>query len=403
MVLGAGAATGLTPTAQAQIRIEARGMGGGPGEAGMVSKRSVEKYADTLNLSKEQAETAATIHEGYAAAYGEVRKMRRAAMEEVRRASEDTGDHSVFMEKMPKIEREFQEKTGKLEKEFFNDLQSVLDSGQQDRWVRVERMRRREVGMRGGAISGEGVDLVEVVGNLKLEEPATSVIATPLEEYEAEVDRHLQSRDRLKDEAPAFEPGKGIDIEALQKAMAESREAGLKIKDVNERHARKIEGLLPEDKRGAFRDAVKRRSFPRVYKPSRASKDIEAALKMDDLDAGQRAALEGLRESYERDLAGANDAWAAAQEESEKTGSSGAIAGGSGGMMMLNMGEEPPALVEARKARRELDDKANERIKSVLTEAQKSRLPKGRGQDEDEGGMEGDFHTVDTIMIRGGG
>src|SRR5262249_182376 len=83
----------FTPdVAQAQIKFSVTSSLGGPSD-GQVSKRSVERYADVLGFSPEQKESALTIHEGYAAAYQQAQKARRTSMEDVRRSSEDTGDH----------------------------------------------------------------------------------------------------------------------------------------------------------------------------------------------------------------------------------------------------------------------------------------------------------------------
>jgi hypothetical protein len=389
-----------SPVAHAQIMVKATRSIGGGGAGSQVTKRSVEKYAELLGFSGEQKEAALAIHEGYSAAISDARAKRRAAMEEMRRASEDTGDHSVFMERMPKVEREYTDASQNLEKSLFSDLKLLLTEDQGERWPRVERSRRREVELRKGSMSGESVDLTEVVAGLRLDEPATTALAAPLEEYEVDLDRQLQARSRIEDDGVAFEPGKPLDMEKLREQMDKAREEGMKIKEVNERHARKIEGLLPEDHRSAFRDAVKHQSFPRVYRPARVTRDIDAALKFDDLDATQRQTLNELRESYARDAASLNDAWASAIEDAEKEGQTAGMGGG-GGRLVLSMGDEPQKLVDARKARRELDDKVREKINAALTEAQKSRLPKG--DEPGEGGAEGHFEAVDAVMIRSGG
>jgi hypothetical protein len=374
-------------SAQQQIRFTATAGMGGPG-AGQVSKRSVEKYAELLGLSSEQKESALAIHEGYAAAYQEAQKARRSAIDDAQRASED--DHSVFMEKWPKIEKDFRDKSQKLEKGLFDDMKSLLSGpAQEGKWVRVERMRRREVGLRAGGVSGESVDLTDVVDGLRLSSEAMSPISTLLEDYEKELDTQLQARAKATSDSPTFEPGKPFDPEKMKKQMADAREAGLKVKEVNERSARKIEPLLPEDKRAAFRDAVRERSFPQVYRPSRTARGMDAALKLDDLTPAQRASVQDLKSQYRREATPLNDAWASAITASEGEGQSGVILGTDGGHVMLNMGDDPPALVDARKARRDLDDRINDKLKGILSESQQSKVAKASTPDEEEmgGGM----------------
>ncbi|MBS0195645.1 MAG: hypothetical protein JSR77_02700 [Planctomycetes bacterium] len=373
-----------------------RSLGGPGGGSGMVSKRAVEKYAEILGLSAEQKEAALTMQSGYAAAYAEKQKAMRDSMDEVRRAADDSGDQTVFMERMPKIEKDFREGVTKLEKDFFNDLKSLVSgAAQEEKWVKVERARRREVGLRQGTVSGESVDLISVVEGLKLSPEAAKNITPILDAYEAELDRQLQARDAGKADGPAWEPGKPIDIEQIQKQMKESREAGLKVREVNQNNAHKIEALLPEETRAAFNSAVRKASFPRVFREPRVLKELDAALKLSDLDAQQRESLNEIKASYQRDVEPVNNNWANAIEASDNRGDTGAI-GGAGGGMVLSMNEESQDLKDARKARRELDEKASDKLRKVLRQDQKDKLPKQFEGDE-EGGPGGR-----VMMIRRG-
>jgi len=394
MTMGATAFT--SSPAQAQIKIAMTGTPFGGSADGQIAKRSVERYADLLDFSAEQKDSALTIHEGYAAAYEQAQKARRTAMSELRRSAEDTGDHTVFMEKMPAIEKDFRDKSSKLNKGFLDDLRGLVSPSQDANWVKVERMRRRETGLRAGGVSGEAVDLIDVVSGLKLPSDAMTPLSPTLDEYESELDHQLQAKAKAAAEAPTFEPGKGFDAEKMQARMKESREAGLKVKEVNERSARKIEPLLPEDKRDAFRSALKERSFPQVYRPSRAVKDMDAALKLDDLTPAQRASIQDIKASYRRDAGSLNDTWAAAITASEGEGQSGTVFGSDGSHFMMNMGDEPQSLVDARKARRELDEKTNDKVKGVLNQDQQAKLAKARASEPEEV-MGGEMRS---IMIR---
>lgn len=375
---------------QTQSVIMTRSVGGPGANSSMVSKRSLEKYCDMLALSAEQRETALTMHSGYAAAYETREKARREAIEEVRRVSEDSGDQSVFMERLPKIDREFNESTSKLEKEFFSDFKAILsEPAQEDAWAKVERARRREVGLRMGSLSGESVDLVELVHALKLDEAAKKNLTIVLDSYESELDRLLQARLAKKSDENDWAPGKPLDLEKIQESMKTSREEGMKVREVNRENARKIQDLLPEAKRPEFETAFEKASFPRVFRTPRIMKDMEAAFKLSDLEQTQKTQIEEIKESYERELTGANKRWAKAIEESESTGDAGGTLGGPGGRMTLMLGDEPQALKDARKARRELDEKTNERLRKVLTESQREKLPKPSSEDEDGVGAPG--------------
>jgi hypothetical protein len=403
-VLGLIAAAGLfagvaTPALAQQATRIVMNMSDGPmGGGGAISKRSIERYAEVLGFGDEQKESALVIHEGYQAGMKDVARARSSAIEDINRSAQDSGDHSVFMEKMPTINKEFREKEVKLEKSLMDDLRALCSGGAQEgRWSKVERMRRREVELRRGSVSGEAMDLIEIVHNLKLAPDALAPIAAALDEYETEIDGQIKNRQKVQSDAPAFKPGEPPDMEAMKKSMADSREAGLKIKGVNERFAKRIEGALPEEKQAAFRKAARAAMFPQVYRRSPITRDLDKALALKDLTSEQRETLTGLKASYERDSRPINDAWASAIESSDKEDkNSGMMTGAGGGGMMIRMGDEAQAVKDARKARRDLDDKARQTIKNTLNEAQQTAIKPQPG----EGGEEGVEVMGEALMIR---
>jgi hypothetical protein len=328
-----------------------------------------------------------SLHAGYMATYQEAQKELNEVLQDASRAFQETQDFAAFTEKTPPARKKFSEKAKAAEASLFADARSLLTEGQEAQWPKVERMRRRELAARLSVVSGDTVDLTEIVNGLKV--TVEGPLAEALDDYETEADRAIQGHLRISESSNTqFEPGRTLQMEELQKQMAESREAALKRKDVNQRHARKIEPMLPEEKRPEFRDALKRQSFPQVYRQSQASKWIEAASKMSDLSSEQREQITTLRDQYQRDLKSANEAWAAAIEKTEAEPQNGGTMAGPGGTMMVMMGDENQELAAARKARRELDEKAREKVKSVLTPEQQETLPKP----EDEG-----------VMVPGGG
>ncbi len=394
-VLAASAGEARAQRAERVMVTMSEGVGGG---VGAVQRRSIERYAELLGFSTDQRDSALAIHEGYMAAYKEVQKARGQAIEEINRSAQDSGDHSVFVEKFPAIGKEFGEKTRKLEKTLFDDLRMLCsDATQEANWVRVERMRRRETELRPGGIAGEGLDLIEIVRNLKLPADAFAAVSPSLDEYETDMDGQIKARQQLRSGAPVFKPGEPTDMEALRKSMADARDAGLRIKGVNERFARRIEAVLPETYQAAFRRAVREATFPQVYRKSPIVRDIDKALTLTDLTGEQRAALTELKAAYERDSRPVNDAWAAAIADADKTGAgAGMIAGPGGAQMVMRTQDEPEPLREARKARRELDEKAREKIRTTLSDAQQAAIKPKPGEGEAE---MVDF-AQDMLMIR---
>lgn len=380
MVLACGLALGVaTPGALGQARqvTMTNRIGPGGGGDGMISKRSLENYADMLAMSKEQRDTAMTFHEGYQAAYRQARKEQQEALSDLRRSADESGDQSVFLEKLPEIQEAMTNKAKSLEKQLMSDVKSILNGQEQEgKWGRVERARRREVGLRGATVPGAGVDLTSVVLGLRLPAEQATALNAPIEEYEMELDRLIQSSP--KSEGLDFKPGQPIQIDEdriakMQKNMAEAREHALKLKDVNQRNASKLEGAMPEDRRAAFKDEVRKATFPQVYRTPRVLKEIDSAMTLSDLTSEQKSQLQSLRESYERDAKPINDSWASALDSAAKNGEGSPIGLGGG---VISMGEEDAELAKTKKSRRALDDSTRDKMKKALNPGQLDRMPK---------------------------
>lgn len=358
---------------------------------GLISSRSLDRYMKPVKLQAEQKDAVKALHEGYVAAFREAAKSRRQAMEKLMKDNDDEDDRNAFMKKMPEIQQKYTEQTKKLDQGLLSDIKSLLSGDQEVQWPKVERARRREVGLRtGGIVGGDSVDLTSVLEDLRLTDAELAPAAESVEQYEADIDRQLVEKENNKPDFK-FEPGKSFDMEAMQASMTKLREQAVKLRDINERDARTIEGHLPEAKRAEFASAVRKASFPRIYRPSRAEKEIDAALKFDDLTSDQRKQLETLRDQYKRDAAPANDTWASAQRAADEKGDGGGQMIGPGGAVMrmsFKMGddeEEKGPLADARKTRKDLDKKTRDRLKEVLSESQRDKLPKADSMEE--GGM----------------
>jgi Spy/CpxP family protein refolding chaperone len=400
-ILAAGLVSFTASHADAQQRVVTRSFIGSPGGGGggnQIGTRSVEKYAKLLELNDDQRETVKSLHEGYQATYRGASQELQKELEEIREAFEDTQDGSVFTDRMPAAQKKFRDASTKAETEFFNDFKLVLSDEQTANWDKIERARRRETTLRGGMLSGEAVDLLDVVDGLKLV-PTPETVVEATRQYELDLDRALIAKKSMIDKQGEFNLAGGpIDLDALRKRSEETKEVGTRIKQINQDHARRIEQVLPEEARADFNKAVKRQFFPQVYKTSQVTRAMDAAIKFDDLESSQRESIKAIKESYDRDVAGLNDAWAAEIEKDEMDPGNMSFGDGSTSFRISTGGgeEDQSPLAKARKARRELDQSVRERLNSSLSPAQREKLPKGGanpnadGEEiEDEGGETG--------------
>ncbi|MGE3110004.1 MAG: hypothetical protein AB7G11_06210 [Phycisphaerales bacterium] len=343
-----------------------------------MSTGDLKRHAKVLRLTEAQTEAAKSLVASYTAEFEQASKERRDKMREINEEFQDSRDFSV-MEQMGPVEEKFQKRADELEKTLLSDLRSILTPEQDSTWPKFERTRRREKSIGKGSLSGESVDLVRIVEDLELNDSARKPLTDTIELYEVDLDRALDARNKvMESQSDMFpKPGAGgsfaIDMDAIQEASKKVREAGTKVREVNQRYARTLEGLLSEDVRPKFQLAVKRQSFPQVYRESRTEAAFNAALKFDDLDAKQREAITAAREQFVRENDVACDKLAQAIVEDEESGSNMGFGG-----MMISFGEDnkDTPISQARKAKRELEKKSLDGLKSLLTEKQIEKLPK---------------------------
>jgi hypothetical protein len=384
-VVVAGAMHATEQTAHAQRGRMMRG--GGMGQTTpQIRARSIDDYGKLLGLSEEQLEAAKTLHLGYRDTIKVANDEMEATME---RAQEEIADGNMqeFGKKAMAASREVLKATEKAEKQFYDEFKLLLDEKQTEKFGLVERHRRREQFLRFGFVSGASVDLADLAGRSGAD-VSSEEMKTLLEQYQADVDRHLVEVKKVSDEAAKMMQDENADMFRMQAQMMERlQEMGKpykEVRDLNRDYASRIGQMLSDEQRKAFEKSFNQRAFPRVYRDPHAIKQLEAALKFDDLQGDQKDRLSTLKARWERESANLNKEWASAQTAAEDS-MGGAlqvmIAGFSrGGGMGGGGGETPEELTKlnaARDARRELEKTVEDALKDILTDkSQRDRLPK---------------------------
>jgi hypothetical protein len=372
------------------------GRGGGPrgggfgGFGGMgdmmnapVNSREIDRYGQMLKLSADQKTVVKELFDGL---QEDFRGRADAVQEQIDKAREQArdGDNSGFMA-MRDTMTKFREERATLEKTFLQDFQAVLTPEQQALWPKVERVRRRDTTINRGLMAGERVNLFEIVEESKLPSDVMTQVTPILDQYEVDLDRVLIERNKVQEEGIATftrggfgRQGEPPDMEKMQKAFNEGREASVKVRDTNRRYAKQIEGVLPEERKAAFDAAVKEASFPDVYRPSQVTRQITSVSGFADITADQKQQLSDLKEQYARESSPLADKLATAQEEQQMKMSA-------QDMMQMFRGEQEGPVADLRRQRRELDRAFGEKLKAILTPEQVERLP----QQDDRGGGPG--------------
>ncbi len=366
------AAVLLPSTARAQQQVVEQA---GP-LAQPIGMKTVEKMSGVLKLDADQKVLVRSLYVGYRASYKQLAAAGDKQLEALRSKNESPEGHVNFDRKQEfKIAQEFVEKQDKLEKSFLEDLKALLTPEQAGRFERAERGRRREVGLRFSFVAGEAVDVLQVISDLKVDRDGTPELKEATEQYEVEADRAMVGKDKmLRDLFKQIDKLEGPepDPKLMQEVLKDFFTNGNRVRDVNRQYARKIEPLLPTEKRAAFDLEIKKLSFPRVYSESHAQKSIKLAEGLADLSGDQRTELAALAESYGREAEGANARWAAAIEDKQSK------VAGNFMEMMMGGGEDKPddPLKLAREARKALDERTVTRVSQILKAEQREKLPK---------------------------
>ncbi len=357
-------------------------------EPDMTSK-DLEQAAAVLQLDEEQLAVGEELLKSYLVNWEALRGKISTAMDGARQEFRETQDPAVWMD-FQKVSDGFQDEKKAMTDQFMADLKLMLTEDQLELWPKVERQRRRVRSLEQSFLSGEGVDVIELVKEMELAPESAEAVAPILDRYEVELDRALEQRDKIYESGMdrGMELWQNQDFETMEKLFAEARDAGIKVRDTHRRAVKQIMSVLTPEQGAAFETAFKEASFPQVYRRSFAVRAFETADEMADLTEDQRTQIADLRAQLDRELATRNDAMAESIEKEEMTRT---IQG------MMGMGRRGPGGDrEARQAKRDLEMAMMDRLKSVLTPEQQALLPEpeqqrdwrgfGRGDETDQGG-----------------
>jgi len=344
-----------------------------PGGGGMfgqtISSRDLAEFRDILGMGEEQSQLVNMLYEGY-------QEQNRALNEEMREAWREArdGGRSAW-EGMRERMESMRDRRDSIEETFLADVRTTLNEEQIELWPKVERAHHRSQHLSRGFVRGERVDLIRVVNDLELEEETRAELSSILEAYEIELDRQLMRRVKQYEEgwSQFGELRRAGDMEGIQKLMEEGREASLRVRDVNERFARQISGMLSETQRETFASQVNMATFPDVYRPRHAHLAVDAAIAFDDLTPDQKSRIEALSASFSRKDRTLNSQLVETIEEQEEEGTM-------EDFFRRGRGDDPAD--ELWREKRVLSRDTVDQLKEILTEDQADRLPEAPRDDD---------------------
>lgn len=364
------------------------GMGGRGGMDPTYTSRDLDRAGQMLGFDAAQKEAAKTFLDSYQTAFTEESAKFQKVMEKAREAFREDQDPSAW-DGVRKAGEELATARKKLDAEFVDNLKALSTEEQKAKWPKFERTQRREAGLdRGSFLSGERVNLITIIEKIEMTSEAKAGLGSVLEQYEVDLDRELVNRQKVQEELQAdaqklfgnmrgLRDVQNLDTGKIDELIAKGREASVRVRDVNNRFAKQIEGMLPPDAKAGFAEEVKKASFPDVYRQTRTARSLEAAMGFGDLTADQKTQIEALKSKYAADLVPLNEKLSEAQQKNEMEMNA--------ERMMNWMGNQDDPVREMRQKKRDLGRSVDDSLKAILSEEQVKRLPTDDGGDDRPG------------------
>ncbi len=192
----------------------------------------------------------------------------------------------------------------RLREEFVTQVLAQLSGEQIERWPTLDRTLTRHKKLPQGRLDGERTDLLKVIEKLGLDEIEQEAISQQLYDYEVSLHNALVARDAYLNDAS----------EAVDKALASGNpDKALSVVDrgtafrvavrtVNEQFTDTIAGRLSAPNDARLPQMVRRASYPRVYRQTRAQRAFDAARALGGLDEETLTGIDELQEAYAEGL-----------------------------------------------------------------------------------------------------
>jgi hypothetical protein len=317
-------------------------------------------------------------------------------MQREREASGAAAETRGIAAEMVKSAEAWRRERTQMETEVMEGVRAVLQGDQPLRWEGFERFLRREKSLVRGRLSGESVNLFAVIDEAGLSPESVEAIRPVLDTYEFQLDEALKRRNAFLAQnevkaLKAIQEGDARAMEQLAERMIDLRNA---VRNVHESFRTQLVAGLPPEEGQRLERAALLAAYARVYRATRAERAFEVALKLPDLTADQRKAVEDLVSVYGTEVQGVNQRITASIRKSEPdrmkqeaVRASGLLNGAS---RFFDGPPEDPAESLFEK-RGELTDSYVKRLSALLTPEQVAQLPKGSGRDD--GRRQGPFGT----------
>lgn len=199
----------------------------------------------------------------------------------------------------------WQSKKQELKREFESSFRSILNEQQLERWPQFERRMLRDKRLHQGRLSGESVNLFDIVRDMRLDERSRTSIEPILDEYAAELHEALKRRTEAirnisGDLFQMIRSNQNMSARANQaKSLVDLRVA---VRDTNDRYRDRLASSLPHETGQELKATALERGYPRVFRELSAMRAYRQALELEELDEETRADVRDLYVVFEAEM-----------------------------------------------------------------------------------------------------
>ncbi len=194
-----------------------------------------------------------------------------------------------------------------LDDGLLENVQVILVAEQRLLWPAFAERLYREKHVSKGRLSGESVDLFQIVRDTKLSPVAEELISGQLQEYATALDIAMRNRDAIL----RGNPKKLFDniLSGNQRSpnlVDNSIRARVEVRDLNDRYIEIISGNLSGADSEDFRLRALKRGYTRIYRRTPAERILRQAAENEAYSEGVRAQILHLEMSYLQELESIN-------------------------------------------------------------------------------------------------
>lgn len=278
--------------------------------------------------------------------------------------------------------------------QFIENVKVILTAQQLEMWPAFERRLFREKQIGRGTLSGESLNLFNIIRGMNLDPKTMQAIQPELDAYDLALDQALRRRLNtiMGPQRDMFRALAEQNNEASMLLYDQQMQAKIGVRQVNDEFIERIASIMPAGVSGDFRQAALERAYSRIYRPTPVQRMFSVAKEFDDLESGARQAVVQLEAEFLVKLEALNKSILSALREQEPLDSRAramSFARRQAGQAM----EKPADLTRDLFVQRDqLSRDYAKQLQAVLTPEQFSKLPGGQrwtSSPEEEGEVNG--------------